>query len=129
MEVLDSLIVGLKTANQNALIVLDALDEYPLSRGQTFPDVQQTSERKDVLLWLREFCAKHENAHVAVLSRDENDIRDFLDEALKVDVAKSVVDDLGLFIPNSIRRIVEQDPWKAEYEPAMSSRIEGVSEK
>lgn len=129
MEVLDSLIVDLKTANQDVLIVLDALDEYPLSRGQTFPDMQQTSGRKDVLLWLRKFCAKHENAHVAVLSRDENDIRDSLDEALKVDVAKSVVDDLHLFIPNSIDRIIEQHRWKAEFKPAMSSRIEGFSEK
>lgn len=129
MNVLDSLIVSLNTANQVPFVVLDALDEYPISEGHTSSGMQQNSERKDVLLWLQNFCAKHENVHVLILSRDENDIRGFLDKALKVDVAESVIDDLHLFVSNCIERIVEERHWKAQYREAMFSRVEGISEK
>lgn len=128
-EALDVLIVGLAAANQTAFIVLDALDECPLSSEHKFSGVQQISERKDALLWLRRFTAKHENLHVMVLSRDENDIRASFDKALQVDVALGVVDDLQLFISNCINRIVEEHGWKDEYIAAMSSRVEGISEK
>ena len=64
-----------------------------------------------------------------ILSRDENDIRASFDKALQVDVASGVVDDLDLFISICIKRIVEEHGWKARYTAAMSSRVEGVSEK
>lgn len=122
-EALDVLVADLTAANQSAIIVLDALDECPLLTERPF------SERKDTLLWLRQFTAKHENVHVMILSRDENDIRASLDETLQIDVARGVVDDLQLYISNCIKRIVEEYSWKAEYSAAMSSRVEGVSEK
>ena len=128
-DALDILIVGLIAAKQTAFLVLDALDEYPLSSEQTFSGVQQISKRKDALLWLRRLTTKHKDVHVMILSRDENDIQASFDEALQVDVALGVVDDLQLFISNSIDRIVEEHDWKDKYIAAMASRVEGITEK
>lgn len=128
-EALDVLIAGLTAADQTAFIVLDALDECPLSIEKPISGPQQVSERKDTLRWVREFTAKHENVRVMILSRDEHDIRASFDKTLQVDVARGVVDDVHLFISNCINRMVEDRRWKDSYKEAMFSRVEGVSEK
>ena len=129
MQVLDSLTAGLKLTNRIVILVLDALDEYPLSSQQAYSDGIRTSKREDVLKWLRQFHEKHTNARVIVTSREENDLRVFFTKALKVDVAASIDDDLDLFISNCIDRIVVEHGWKAQYVAAMVSRIEGINEK
>ena len=129
MQVLDSLTAGLKLANRFVLLVLDALDEYPLSSQQAYSDGLGTSKREDVLKWLRQFHEKHTNARVIVTSREENDLRGFFQNASKVDVTASIDDDLDLFISNCIDRIVVEHGWKTQYVAAMFSRIEGINEK
>ena len=129
MQVLDSLTDGLQSADRFVLLVLDALDEYPLSSQQAYSDGLGTSKREDVLKWLRQFHEKHTNARVIVTSREENDLRGFFKKAAKVDVTASVDDDLDLFISNCIDRIVVEHGWKAQYVAAMFSRIEGINEK
>ena len=129
MQVLDSLTAGLKSANRYVLLVLDALDEYPLSSQQAHSDGLGTSKREDVLKWLRQFHEKHTNARVIVTSREENDLRGFFKKASKVDVTSSVDEDLDLFISSCIDRIVVEHGWKAQYVAAMFSRIEGINEK
>ena len=129
MQVLDSLIAGLKVLNRSVLLVLDALDEYPLSSQQASLDGLGTSKRGDVLRWLRQFHEKHTNTRIIALSREENDLRGLFGKALKVDVTKSIDDDLNLFITKCIDRIVGEHGWKTQYVEAMISRIEGINEK
>lgn len=129
MQVLDSLIAGLKLVNRNVLLVLDALDEYPLSSQQASSDGLGTSKREDVVEWLRQFHKKHTNARIIVMSREENDLRRFFEKASKIDVTRSIDDDLDLFISKCIDRIVGEHRWKAQYVAAMSSRIDGINEK
>lgn len=97
--------------------MLDALDEYPLLR------------RKEVLDWLREFCKNHNNVHVLVSSREENDIREYLGDAAKMNVAKCVVQDVQVFIEKSIGEIVQKEPWKQPWKSKMYKRIEGIKDK
>ena len=131
METLDSIIVGLRDDDKHALVVLDALDEYPLVAGQASSGTQSLSGRGDVLQWLQNLCRKHVNAHILITSRDETDIRTCLEEAAKLDVAKCIVSDLDLFIQRSIDRVLQnrEDGWKAEFKSAMTARIKGISEK
>ncbi len=131
VETLDSVIVGPRSDDQHALVVVDALDEYPLVAEQASSGTQSTSRRRDVLQWLQHLCRKHANAHILITSRDETDIRTCLEEAEKLDVAKGIVVDLDLFIQRCIDRVLQDqgDGWKAEFKSEMSARIEGISEK
>ena len=129
MKTLDSVVVGLGKTDQEVLVVLDGLDEYPSEYEQYTSEQQQRSTRDDVLHWLRQFPEKHPNAHILVLSRDENDIRRFFHEAMQVDVAECVNGDLHLFVQSRINGIVEKDHWKNEFKAQLLSRIQGVGEK
>ena len=124
IETLDMVIAGLGTVNQHALVVLDALDEYPL-----MAEGQQISERGDVMDWLEQIGMNHSNAHILVLSRDENDIRSKMRRAAKIDVARCVKGDLDLFIRTNVNRIVQKKPWKKSYKSQLLSRFERNSER
>ncbi len=50
-------------------------------------------------------------------------------KAIKVDVAKYLAGDLNVFIQKSIGRIVQEKPWKREYEAPMLSRFKHNSER
>lgn len=127
-DTLDSVVLSIKTDEQDVFIVIDALDECPIFAEQT-SDAQKSSERRDILQWLKKLCHDHSNLRILVLSRDESDIRTSIGESTQVDVEKGVIDDLHLFIENSIDRIVKEHEWKQEYRAQMSSRIEGIREK
>ncbi len=131
METLDSVIVALRSDDRHALVVVDALDEYPLAAEQASSGTQSTSGRRHVLQWLQNLCRKHANAHVLITSRDETDIRTCLEEAEKLDVARRIVGDLDLFIQRCIDRVLQdqEDGWKAGFKSEMSARIEGINEK
>ena len=105
--------------------MLDGLDECPRIAEHSV----QSSERKEILQWLKNFRRDHSNARTLVLSRDESDIRSSIDEAIQVDVEEGAVNDLHLFVENCINRIVEEDNWKSAYRVDMFSRLEGNNEK
>ena len=128
-DTLNSIVLGIKNDEQDVFIVLDGLDECPRIAEQNFSKAQQSSERKDILQWLKSFCRDHSNTRTLVLSRDESDIRSSIGETTQIDVDEGAVDDLHLFMKNCINRIVEEKKWKSKYRVDMSSRIEGNREK
>ena len=128
-DTLNSVVLSIKNDEQDVFIVLDGLDECPRIAEQNGSDRQQSSERKDVLQWIKRLCLDHSNVHTLVLSRDESDIRRSIGETTRIDVEKEAVDDLHLFMENCLNRIVEEEKWKSAYRVEMSSRIEGNSEK
>ncbi len=122
-------IAGLETVNQHVLIVLDALDEYPLIAGQNASEWQQISGRGELMIWLEQLRKNHSNVHVLILSRDENDIRSKMRRATKIDVATCIEGDLDLFIRNGVNSIVQERPWKESYKSQLLSRFEMNSER
>lgn len=116
-DILDSLVLGLRDSNKEVFMVLDALDEYPLSG------------RKEVLIWLPQFCKKHHNVHVLVVSRDETDIREYIGR-MTLDVAEAVTEDVDQFIQSCITRITNgSDSWKKKYVSRISDRMKGLGER
>lgn len=115
--ILASVVFGLENNDQEVFVVLDALDEYRLLR------------RKEVTDWLQEFFEKHNDFHVLVTSRKENDIRECLGDAAKVNVAKYVVQDVQVFIEKSIDEIVQKEPWERSWELRMYERIKLISDR
>ncbi len=122
-------IAGLGMVNQHALIVLDALDEYPLIAGQNASEWQQISGRGELMIWLEQLRKNHSNVHVLILSRDENDIRSKMRRATKIDVATCIEGDLDLFIRNNVNRIVQKKPWKESYKSQLLDRFKMNSER
>lgn len=79
--------------------------------------------------WLQNFRKKHANAHVLVTSRDEIDVREYLEEAAKLSVAECVIKDLLVFMENAVNEIVQKAPWKKSWKTQMQGRIEGINDK
>ena len=126
---MNSIVLGIKNDEQDVFIVLDGLDECPRTAEQSSSKVQQSSERKDILQWLKSFCRDHSNARTLVLSRDESDIRNSIGRSTQVDVEEGAVDDLHLFMEKCINRIVAEQDWKKIYRDKMSSKMAGAHEK
>ena len=124
-DTLNSVVLSLKNDEQAVFLVLDGLDECP----RIVQHNVQSSERKEILQWLKKFCRDHSNARTVVLSRDESDIRSSIGDTTQVDVEQGAVDDLHLFMENCINRIVEEQGWKHKYRDRMSSKMLGVHEK
>ena len=128
IETLDRVMVSLGTEGQHALIVLDALDEYPDEVMQASSGASRSSERNDVLGWLQDIH-KHPNVHILVTSRDEADIRESFKEAVVLDIAQDLMGDLDLFIEGFIDDIVRRRPWKDKYRKQMSDRLKHSGER
>ena len=126
---LEEVIISLRIACQHAFVVLDGLDEYPLSNDYSPSDRQQTSGREDVLDCFERLFEMHSNVRILILSRDETDIRSKMRKAMKVNVAKYLAGDLDVFIRKNISRIVQEKPWKREYEAPMLSRFKDNDER
>ena len=124
-DTLDSVVLSIRNDEQDVFVVLDGLDECPRLAEHEF----QSSERKDILQWLKNFCRDHSNTRTLVLSRDESDIRSSIGDTTQVDVQKGAVNDLHLFMENCIDRIVQEQDWKRNYRDRMSSQMVGVHEK
>ena len=125
MDSLNSVVLSTKNDEQDVFIVLDGLDECPRIAEHKV----QSSERKEILQWLKKFCRDHSNARTLVLSRDESDIRSSIGDTTQVDVEQGAVKDLHLFMENCINRIVEEQDWKNKYRDRMSSKMIGFHEK
>ena len=129
-KILDSVVIELQKIGLKALIVLDGLDEYPVKARPGLSGARTILGREAVLKWLHRFCEKHENARVLLASRKEDDIKESLGNAMTLDVAKEITDDVDLFIESCIKRIIKGDgKWKAEFKDDMREKMKGASEK
>lgn len=130
-ETLDSFVEEFQETGQKFLIVLDALDEYPLarrvsSRGRAIPG------RGVVLEWLKNF-GEHANVHILITSRDETDIRETFGGAALLDAAKELASDVDLYIQRCLHRIMERikggDVDKNTFKSQLSDRMKGNGQK
>lgn len=127
-DILDSVVTELHETGHRVLIVLDGLDEYPVTARAGSSGARTVLGREVVLQWLQNFH-QHPNVHALVTSRDEDDIRVSFEHAMKLDVAQGVTSDLDSFIKTSINNIVQKKPWKLDYKNQISDRFRDNSER
>lgn len=131
-ETLNSILASLFRDGKNAFLVMDALDEFP---AHVDPDEskpvkeRRLFQRRDLLDLIRKLHEKHANLHVLVTSRDEVEINDSLEAAIRLNIYHSVAGDVETFVQSSVDRLVHKNPWKTKFRTEIVSKIMEFDEK
>lgn len=111
---------------------MDALDEFPAHVEQDISKSAKEGQlfhRRHLLDLIRKLNEKHPNLHVLVTSRDEVDIRATLRAAVRLNIYDSITGDVELFVNHSVKRLVDENPWKKRFQTEIVSNIVGSNEK
>lgn len=131
-ETLNSILASLCRDGKNAFLVMDALDEFPAHAEQDESKPvkeRRLFQRRDLLDLIKNLHQEHENLHVLVTSRDEDDIKTSLKAAIRLNIYDSVAGDVEKFVEGRVDRLVDEKPWKEKFRNEIVSKIMEFDEK